>query len=280
MEAVIIHQLEHVARDGARLFVRSWEPPEARGTILLTHGMGEHSGRYNHVAERLTATGVRVVTWDLRGHGRSAGERGDIEGYEMLVDDLQEIWTLAAAGPRPVFLYGHSLGGQITLNFAVRHRPEAAGLVITSPWFRLAFTAPRWKVSLAWIAARLWPSFTQDTDVMPSRLSRDLDFLMAMPDMDLIHHRMSARMYHALTDGAVRAAREAVALPYPILLIHGDRDPVTSVDATKEFFHALRSVDKSLVIIPEALHETHNDLCRENVLDRITEWIEARLPAL
>ena len=269
-----------MARDGAGLYVRSWDPPAPRGTILLTHGMGEHCGRYDHVAERLTGAGLRVVTWDLRGHGRSAGERGDIKGYEMLVDDLQELWSISSTGPKPHFLYGHSLGGQITLNFAARHRPEAAGLIITSPWFRLAFTPPRWKVSLAWVAARVWPAFTQDTDMMPTRLSRDLDFLMAMPDMELIHHRMSARMYHALTAGAVRAGREAVALPNPILLIHGDRDPVTSVDATKEFFHALRSADKSLIIIPEALHETHNDLCRETVLDQITGWLEERLPAL
>jgi len=277
----VLRQWTHVARDGAGLLVRSWDPPDAppRGTILLTHGMGEHSGRYNHVAERLTATGLRVLTWDLRGHGHSDGERGDIEHYGVLVDDLQDLWTLAAAGPKPVFLYGHSLGGQITLNFAIRHHPEAAGLIITSPWFRLAFAPPRWKVSLAWVAARVWPSFTQDTDMAPSRLSRDLDFLMAMPEMHLIHHRMSARMYHALTAGAMQAARDAVALPYPILLIHGDRDPVTSADATKEFFHALRSLDKSLVIVPEALHETHNDLCRESVLDRITAWLEARLPA-
>jgi alpha-beta hydrolase superfamily lysophospholipase len=282
MQAAILRQWNHIARDGAALHVRSWGPPEGapRGTILLTHGMGEHSGRYDHVAERLTGAGLRVLTWDLRGHGRSDGERGDIEHYDLLVDDLQEVWSLASAGPKPLFLYGHSLGGQITLNFAVRHRPEAAGLIITSPWFRLAFRPPRWKVSLAWVAAHVWPSFTQDTEMTPTRLSRDLDFLMAMPDMDLIHHRMSARMYHALTAGAVRAASEAVALPYPILLIHGERDPVTSVDATKEFFHALRSLDKSLVIIPEALHETHNDLCRDAVLDRIAAWLEARLPAL
>ena len=279
-----LREWTHVARDGTALQVRAWDPPEgalggaAKATILLTHGMGEHSGRYNHVAGRLTAAGLRVITWDLRGHGRSQGVRGDIRHYDLLVDDLQELWTLTAAEGGPVFLYGHSLGAQITLNFAVRHRPPAAGLVITSPWFRLAFAPSRWKVSLAWVAARLWPSFTQETDVMPARLSRDLDFLMAMPDMHLIHHRMSARMYHALITGAHRAAREAVALPYPMLLIHGEDDPVTSVDATKEFFHALRSRDKSLVIIPNALHETHNDLCRREVLDRITAWLEERLP--
>ncbi len=269
----------HTARDGTRLFVRVSEPGggEARGAILLTHGMGEHSGRYGHVVRHLNEAGLRVMTWDLRGHGRSEGRRGDIRGYDLLVDDLLEVWRLAAAEGGAVFLYGHSMGGQITLNFAVRHQPAAAGLIITSPWLQLAFAPPRWKVSLARIAARVWPSFTQNTDVVPSRLSRDLDFLMGMPDPHLVHHRMSARMYQALTAGALRAGREAVELRYPMLLIHGGDDPVTSVLATEEFFRALRSEDKSLVIVPQGLHETHNDVCREEVLRQITAWLEARV---
>jgi acylglycerol lipase len=270
----------HTARDGTRLFVRSSDPAHgtARGSILITHGMGEHSGRYDHVVQRLNGAGLRVITWDLRGHGRSEGRRGDIRDYSLLIDDLLEIWSIALSGPGPLFLYGHSLGGQITLNFAVRHKPAAAGLVITSPWLRLAFAPPRWKVSLARIAAHVWPSFTQNTDVVPSRLSRDLDFLLAMPDPHLVHHRMSARMYQALTTGAIHAGRNAVELPYPILLIHGAHDPVTSVSATTQFFDALRSQDKSLVIVPKALHETHNDLCRDSVLDQITAWLDARIP--
>jgi alpha-beta hydrolase superfamily lysophospholipase len=239
--------------------------------------MGEHSGRYHHVIRRLNEAGLHVLAWDLRGHGRSEGRRGDVRNYDVLVDDLLEVWSLA--GPGPIFLYGHSLGGQITLNFAVRHRPEAAGLIVTSPWLRLAFTPARWKLALAWAASHLWPSFTQDTDMVPTRLSRDLDFLGAMPDPELAHHRMSARMFEALTAGAVNAFRDGVRLTYPMLLVHGDHDPITSVSATEEFFGSLESRDKSLVIVPEGLHETHNDLCREAVLGQIAAWLDARLPA-
>jgi len=274
-------QWMHPAPDGTRLFVRSSEPAaHVRGTILVTHGMGEHAGRYDHVIQRLNVAGLRVVIWDLRGHGRSEGRRGDIPRYEVLVDDLREIWSLARPGPAPIFLYGHSLGGQITLNFAVRHHPDAAGLIITSPWLRLAFVPSRWKTSLAWVAAHLWPSFTQETEVLPSRLSRDADFLQAMPDPHLVHHRMSARMYRALLTGAQHAFVEGSQLPYPILLIHGSRDPVTSAAATQHFYDSLESRDKSLALIPDALHETHNDLCRDSVLRQITDWLEARLPAV
>jgi alpha-beta hydrolase superfamily lysophospholipase len=231
------------------------------------------------VIPRLSEAGLRVVTWDLRGHGRSEGRRGDIREYDVLVEDMLEIWSLANAGPRPVFLYGHSLGGQITLNFAVKHQPKAAGLVITSPWLRLAFVPPRWKTSLARVATRIWPSFTQNTDVVPARLSRDAEFLLSMPDPELMHHRMSARMFEALIAGAQQAFREGMQLPYPILLLHGSKDPVTSAAATKHFYEALRSEDKSLVLVPDALHETHNDICREWVIRQITGWLEARMGA-
>ena len=269
----------HALPDGTQLFLRSSSPaPDSvRGGILLTHGMGEHSGRYTHVVERLNAAGFRVLTWDLRGHGRSQGRRGDIRNYDVLLEDLLAVWSIARSEPGPVFLYGHSLGGQITLNFAVRHRPETAGLIVTSPWLRLAFTPPRWKLILASITARVWPSFSQDTEVVANRLSRDLEFLQAMPDLDLIHHRMSARMFRALTTGASRASLDAAQIHCPILILQGSNDPITSVEATREFFQSLQARDKSLVIVPDALHEPHNDLCRDAVLDQITAWAVARL---
>jgi acylglycerol lipase len=257
-------------------FTPAGQPP--RGTLLLTHGMGEHAGRYTHVAQRLTQLGLRVCTWDLRGHGRSTGQRGDVPAYDLLTDDLQAVWQIAADGGKgPLFLYAHSTGAQIALNFALKHRPPVAGMIITSPWFRLAFEPPWWKVALARATARLWPTFTQNTELVPARLSRDLEFLKSLPNPELNHHRMSARAYFALTEGGERAAREAIALPYPTLLIHGERDPVTSVQATRIFFDAMQSPDKKLVIIPDAVHETHNDLCRDEVLKQICIWLKSRL---
>lgn len=216
----------------------------------------------------------------LRGHGRSDGKRGDIASYELLLRDLVGVWreVMGGAGEGlPVFIYGHSLGGQIVLNFAAAHRPGAAGLVVTSPWLRLAFAPERWKVALAWMAARVWPGFMQGTAVRPERLSRDFDFLRSMPDLELVHHRMSARMYRAFTTGAERARTEARSLTYPLLLVHGGLDGVTSAEATEEFFRELKSEDKTLAIIPDALHETHNDLCREEVFERMVAWLRRQV---
>ena len=269
------------ARDGTGLFVRRWVPGDgaARGGVVITHGMGEHAGRYDHVARRLAAAGLRVHVWELRGHGRSGGARGDARDYETLLDDLAAVWEVARADAAggPVFLYGHSMGGQIALNFAVRDAPDAAGLAITSPWLRLAFEPPRWKRALAGVAARVWPALAQDTDVGPEVLSRDLAFLQGMPDGRLVHQRMSARMYAGVTEGAVRGGGVGGGLEYPILLIHGTADGVTSAGATEEFFNALRSGDKRLMLVRGGLHETHNDLCREEVMEGVLGWVGERV---
>jgi acylglycerol lipase len=269
----------HRARDGTGLYVEIAEPEaKARGSILLTHGMGEHLGRYGHVVPVLTGLGLRVVCWDLRGHGRSEGARGDLPSYQALVEDLGEIWDLTKQGAPPWYLYGHSLGGQITLNFALQRNPEAAGMVITSPWLRLEYVPPWWKVLLARVMVRVWPAFAQDTDMRLERLSRDMVFLNGMPNPELVHQRMSARMYLALMQGAAEALEDGPRLRYPMLLIHGSKDPVTSAAASEKFYGTLASEDKSLVIVPDALHETHNDLCRDTVLRQIADWLAARLP--
>src|SRR4051812_21275077 len=146
-------------RGRARLFVRTAQldtPPRAE--VLLTHGLGEHSGRYTHVAAALARRGLRMCAYDLRGHGRSDGPRGDAR-YEDLLDDLAQLHAQVAESGRPVFLMGHSMGAQISLSFLLSGPVECRGAVIAAPWLRLAFEPPRWRTALACAAARIFPWF-------------------------------------------------------------------------------------------------------------------------
>lgn len=278
MHATLVRFSENIlhAADGTPLFVRSAELDiPVRADVLLIHGMGEHSSRYFHVAERLAANGFRLCAPDLRGHGRSGGSRGDVPDYHVLIDDVARVWEKTIAGNVPAFLYGHSLGGQLAINFISEKNPALNGAIITSPWLGLAFTPPRWKLALARIAMKIRPAFSQSTAMSPARLSRDPSFLSAMRDLDLVHHRMSARMFFAVTKGAARARGSASAFSSPLLMIHGIADPVTSAAATESFFQNAPAADKTLHLYPEALHETHNDLGRERVLCDIVEWLES-----
>ncbi len=261
-----------------RLFIRQARPVgPARGWVVLVHGLGEHSGRYGHVAAALVERGLGVVGWDLRGHGRSSGARGDVTSGELLVDDLAAICARFRQEGCPLFLFAHSLGGQIALRLLERDGEVCRGAVIASPWLRLAFEPPWWKLWLARAAMRVWPAFVQARDRRAERLSRDLAHLRSFPDLNLVHYRISARMFFWLRAGGERIFADAGAVRTPLLLLHGDGDPVTSHHATGDFFERAGSADKTLRIYPGARHETHNELERAQVLREIGDWIEARL---
>lgn len=273
---ISFHESRLKTSDGITLFLRCAVPDaRTRANVLLVHGMGEHSARYFHVAGHLAEHGYRLCTFDLRGHGRSEGPRGDITRYEVLLDDLALVWEhFNSCDERPTFLYGHSLGGQIAINFAVEKRPDARGVILASPWLALAFTPAWWKLLIAQATLKIWPAFTQQTDVNPSRLSRDMAFLESMDDLDLVHHRMSTRMFFELSRGAALARDRAGDWSLPLLLIHGAADPITSVSASRDFFEKITCPDKALRIYPDTLHETHNDLSRQEVLADIAQWLD------
>src|SRR5262249_41630904 len=136
---------------GHELFACEWLPANGeapRAVVGIIHGMGEHSGRYSHVAERLIREGYAVLAYDQRGHGRTDGKRGHTPSYELLVDGVDRFVTEARRRfpELPLFLYSHSMGGNVTLNYLLRRKPQLAGAVVTGPWLRLAFQPPQLQV--------------------------------------------------------------------------------------------------------------------------------------
>lgn len=244
--------------------------------VVLVHGLGEHSGRYEHVAAVLAGRGLRMCAWDLRGHGRSGGVRGDAERHAVLVEDLARVVAHFTEKGRPWFLLAHSLGGQLALRYLEERQPDCGGAVILAPWLRLAFNPPWWKLALARGALRVWPAFAQRTGNGWTRLSQDTAHLAALPDAELVHHRLSARMYFALRAAGETALAEAARLRVPLLLLHGEADPITCAEATRELYARAGSADKTLRTYPGVRHEIHNDLGREQVLAEVADWLVAR----
>jgi alpha-beta hydrolase superfamily lysophospholipase len=238
--------------------------------------MGEHSERYAQVGAFFLRHGYRLCAYDLRGHGRSLGRRGYIRCYDDLLDDLQLVLEHHRREGLPLFLYGHSMGGQITLNYLLSRRPRVCGAIITSPWLELAFRPAPWKTLLAKLMVNLWPTFTQEGPGDTTLLSRDEAFLASMDNPDLTHRKISARMFDELTRGGQRVIELAGEFRDPLLLIHGADDALTSAAATENFFHRVGAADKSLKIYPSMRHEPHNDFGRETVLADMVEWMDAR----
>jgi alpha-beta hydrolase superfamily lysophospholipase len=265
------------AGGGASLWTRAWQAQApVRGAVLLVHGLGEHSGRYAHVARRLTQCGCAVLAFDLRGHGRSSGRRGDTR-LPAALDDVERLLAEAEARTPgvPLFLYGHSLGALIVLTGLLRRRPAVAGAVVSAPPLRNALRTQRLKVLLARSLGPLLPGLTLPTGIESAALSRDPAVVAAYLADPLVHDRASL----GLARDSLAAAAEveaATALAAPVLLIHGGADRIAFPEGSRALAARLRG-DVTLLEHAGLFHEPHNEPERDRVLDGVVAWLAERL---
>lgn len=268
--------------DGLNLRLRvSKTDGTARGLIVVTHGHGEHLGRYHHTAQALCEAGYVVYTYDLRGHGRSQGKRGHSPTFLTYLDDLKQVADRAThENPRlPLWLMGHSLGGLITLTYALRRLPKAAGVVVTGPLLRVKFLPPAWKVLMAQALASVLPSLTLPTGLDVSvPMSHDDALLKSFPDPELPHARMSLRVGNDILNISADTLARAPELKLPLLLLHGEADGAVDPQATREFYEHAGSADKTLKLYPGLYHEILNETERGQVMADILEWLAQRTP--
>jgi len=204
--------------DELSLFGQSWQPEsKPKAVICLVHGLGEYSGRYTHVADALTLAGYAIFAFDLRGHGKSSGQRGHAPSYEALLNDVSLFFNeMDKNFPElPLFLYGHSLGGNLVLNYVIRRQPKIKGVIATDPWLRLAFEPPRFKVILAQITNYIWPSFSQKNGLDTKALSRDPEVVQAYENDPLVHGHISARMFIGIYQSGYWALEHASEFSLP-----------------------------------------------------------------
>ena len=268
------------AADGVKLRVRTWRPGTAmRGVLVVTHGHGEHLGRYHHIAEVLCAAGYAVYVWDLRGHGRSGGKPGHSPTFLHYIDDLGLVHALARREnpDARLWLMAHSMGGLITLTYVVRKQPDVAGVIASAPLLRAKYAAPGWKVFLARVLSNVAPSLTLSTGLDVSvPMSHDTALLKSFPDPELPHAMMSTRVGNDLLNLMPDTLSRARDCTLPLLLLQGTADGAVDPEATTEFYKNAGSADKTLKIYPGFYHEIMNELERATVMGDITAWLEKR----
>jgi acylglycerol lipase len=257
---------------GPRLFFRHWTPDSVpRATILIVHGMGEHSGRYVHVGEFFARAGFSAFAFDLRGHGLSDGKPIFIERYDDYLTDLQSA-ILHLEQPEPLIFLGHSLGGQLLLAYAKCGKNPPTGYIVASPWLTLTHPPSIWLERVARLLNAVLPTCRFPTGIKPEDTSRDQELLDSFPDLDKVRGFIRVQTYFEI----VRVSRELMANPVanaPVLLTHGDADSVTSIAATRTYFEKLIAPSKSFISYPQGKHELHNDSIRETVLNDYLGWI-------
>ena len=264
------------ARDGTALLVRRWpasgSAPWAR--VLLVHGLAEHSGRWEHVGAHLAAQGLDVTAFDLRGFGASEGRRAWVERWSQLHDDVEErIVAMREAGPEPVALYGHSLGGLIALGYVLDGRAMPDALVLSAP--AIADAVPAWKRLTARVLGRVAPTMLIANGLDAHDLSHDEVVVAAYGPDPLNFHRSTVSFgLQAFTEQArVQAALDRLSLP--TLVIHGGEDHVVPT-AGSAALEGRPGVTRT--VYPRIRHELHNEPEGPAILDDVVAWLREHLP--
>ncbi|WP_165247904.1 alpha/beta hydrolase [Paludisphaera soli] len=275
-----LSELTVTAPGGRRLKGRWWRRLRPDGVIVVSHGFGEHGGLYAHVAEHLGAElNVDVVAHDFHGHGRSPGRRGVVRRYEDLVDDLHAVasWARLHFAHVPLFLLGHSNGGQVALRYALDHGAGLAGVVVSNPFIRLAMRVPPLKLKIGRLLLRLAPWATLRAFDASHAENRDPVVHEAIRRDLLRHNRINPPFYFGMVAGGELLLRRAGELHTPLLMIVGGDDPVVDPASVREFFDAVAIEDRTLMLYPSMFHEPLNELGRERVMNDVVRWLAPRL---
>jgi alpha-beta hydrolase superfamily lysophospholipase len=270
----------HLSNAGLSLFYRAWRPATPpRAVVAIIPGFNSHSGYYGWVAERLTARGLAVSAVDLRGRGRSDGERFYVDSFDDYVSDAHALVTHARARDPglPLFLLGHSAGGVVAALYAAAHQRELAGFVCES--FAFKVPAPDFALAVFKGLAHVAPH-AHILRLKNEEFSRDPEAVRRMNEDPLIaHEAQPTRTLAAMVRADEQLERAFPAMTLPLLILHGTRDKATAFQGSEQFQTQAGSKDKTLRLYDGGYHDLLNDTIRETVLTDIEGWLAAHLGA-
>ncbi|MDH5218007.1 MAG: lysophospholipase [Gammaproteobacteria bacterium] len=259
------------------LFWQSWEPEQdTKATLVLVHGVGEHSGRYENLINHLVDRGFAIYGYDLRGHGRSKGRKGYINSWEDYRQDLHLFVQQFASQTQQLFLMGHSLGGLIALDYVNKYPQDVQGIIASSPPMSLA-TGSRVLRIIATILNILLPKWQFGVPFNPDGLSRIPTVIQAYLDDPLVHNQITARWVIEGFRTIERLTQSAWGIEAPVLLTHGGADSIVPIEGTRSFYEVLDSEDKEFIFYPDSKHEPHNDSNWKEAVENISNWLEKQL---
>ncbi len=267
------------AKDGQRTYCQYWEPEtDIRAIVCLVHGLGEHSGRYAHVAEHLNRAGFALLSADLRGHGKSEGARGHIASPDIYLDHIDRLLDEARrqGGGLPLFLYGHSLGGIAVLFYTLKRQPELRGVIASSPGLRTALEEQALKIFLAKTIGALLPAVCMPTGLDAEQISRDPEVVQRYKSDPLVHDQASAALAKYTLEMIPWIFEHAPEFNLPLLIMHGAADKIAYSWGSEELASKIGQ-NCTLKLWDGLYHEPHNEPEKDQVLDFMTAWIERQL---
>jgi alpha-beta hydrolase superfamily lysophospholipase len=269
---------------GIRLHYRCWEVAAPRAAVLIAHGIGEHSGRYQELAADFARAGLSTYALDHRGHGRSDGRRGHVRRFVQYVHDLERFRRRvhgAVGLDLPLVFLGHSLGGLILIRYLQEYPAvPTCGAILSAPALGVAMEVPRWKERLARLLNYTVPALPMSTGLDPALLSHDPQVVEAYRRDPLVHDRITPRTYAEMGREARIAFERARVLPMPILLLVPSGDRLVRPDLMQAFAAAVGRDDRvDVITYADAYHEVLNETIRSRVVADVLGWIERRIAA-
>lgn len=269
---------------GVRLHYRCWDVPSPRAVVVIAHGLGEHCGRYEELAQDFARAGLSTYAFDHRGHGRSDGRRGHVRRFTRYVHDFERFRrrVVGAVGSDvPLVFLGHSMGGLILIRYLQEYPAvPAAGAILSAPALGVSIDVPRWKIQLARILYYAAPALPMSTGLDPQYLTHDQEVVEAYERDPLVHDRITPRLYGEMTREFETAFQKARRIRVPILILVPSGDRIARPDQMQRLAAVLDGGDRVRVMtFPNFYHEVLNETARSSVIADLLGWIEHRIKA-
>jgi len=272
-----VQETTFLTADQFTIFEKTWSCDAPKGLVIITHGIAEHIGRYEHVAQALVRGGYQVIGWDLRGHGKSLGKRNYINRFTEYLDDLAEVLKRVRKNypELPIFLMGHSLGGGITTYFTIDRKPNVSGLVLSGASVKVSDDISPLLQKISGVLSVLVPK-------LPA-IKLDSSFISKDPavvtdyDTDPLNYRggILARTGSELLKSTKIISARMAELELPMLIMHGGEDKLADVSGSEMLHAKVSSKDKTLKIYEGLYHEIMNEPEKEQVFADILAWLDA-----
>lgn len=263
------------------LYYQAWLPTgqRTRAALVNLHGLGDHSGLYPNLSSRFPAKGVALYAFDMRGNGRSPGQRAYLGSWKEYRGDLDAFLRQVREWEPdvPLFLLGNSLGGLVVLDFVLHHPGRVEGVIAAAPVLGDVGVPPV-LMALGRIMSRVLPRFSLNVGMDLSGLARDPSIVQEVLADPLFHRRGTARLSTEVTAAIDRVQQLASRLSLPLLILHGAADRMVPPDGSRRFFAKVRYPDRELREYPGAYHGLFADLGFEQVLGDLERWIDTHLP--
>lgn len=265
--------------DKLELFYQGWFVKDPVGIIVVTHGLGEHSECYSPFAHNLNQQGWNVLAWDLRGHGRSEGQRGYVDSFNEYQKDLKVFTDHIKQKYQnldiPQVLFGHSMGGLITLKYLVAYGSQNfKACCLSSPALGASVKVSDLKSKMADFANDWLPRVTMGNEIKDSDLHRDPDLLNFYPKDPLRHNKISPRLYKGMLQSFDQMQQYASQIKLPTLIQASALDTIVNPASTEAFFNNLNISEKKLILYSNSLHEIFNDLEKNQCFDDLYDFLK------